>query len=74
LHLVEDEKDIGFVANLSQPLQPFTAEMIVAALSLDRLNNDGTDVDVALVDEVADLPLGFLLARNHIGFALRFRQ
>ena len=74
LHFVEDEKDIVLVANLSQLLQPFAAEMIVAAFALDRLDDDGADVDLALVDEVADLALGFLLALDHIGFALRFRQ
>src|SRR5437773_2718512 len=74
LHLVENEKDIVFVAARSQFLQPFAAEMIVTALSLDWLDDDGADVDVALIDEVADFALRFLLARNHVSFALRFRQ
>src|SRR5207249_11636223 len=74
LHLVENEKDIGFVAARSQFLQPFAAEMIVTALSLDWLDDDGADVDVALIDEVADFPLRFLLARNHVSFALRSGQ
>src|SRR5437867_7332350 len=48
--------------------------MIVTAFALDRLDDDGADVDPALIDEVTDFALGFLFARNHIGFALRFRQ
>ena len=74
LHLVEDEKNVVLVANLSQCLQPLAAEMVVPTLTLNRLDDDGADVDVALVDEVPDLALGLLFARNHIGFALRFRQ
>jgi hypothetical protein len=74
LHFVENEKDLVFVANFSQGVQPFAAKVIVAALALDRFNNDGADVDSALIDKVADLALGLLLALNHIGFALRLRQ
>ena len=48
LHFVEDEEHLVLVANLSQFLQPFAAEMIVAALALDRLNDDGANVDAAL--------------------------
>ena len=48
--------------------------MIVAAFALDRLNDNGADVDPPLVDEVPDLALGFLFARNYVSFALRFRQ
>ena len=45
LHFVEDEEDIVFVANFSQFLQPFAAEMIVTAFALDRFNDDGANVD-----------------------------
>jgi len=74
LHFVEDQEDIVFVGNRPQFLQPFTAEMVVAALALDRLDNDGANVDVALLDEVADLALGFLFALDYVRFAFRFRK
>src|SRR5436190_22882853 len=74
LHFIKDKKDVVFVANRSQFLQPFAAEMIVSALTLDRLDDDGADVDPSLIDEVTDFALRVLFARNHIGFALRFRQ
>src|SRR5213080_2980656 len=74
LHLIKDQKDIVLVANRSQFLQPFAAEMIVTALTLDRLDDDGADVDPSLIDEVTDFALRVLFARYHIGFALRFRQ
>src|SRR4030095_9649121 len=74
LHFVEDEQDIVFVANRSQFLQPFAAEMIVTAFALDRLDNDGADVDPALIDELTDFALRVLFARNHIGLTLRFPQ
>src|SRR5205807_8756646 len=74
LHFVEDKKNVVFVANPPQFLQPLTAEMIIAAFALDRLNDNGTDVDPPLVDEVPDLALGYLFARDHIGFAFRFRH
>src|SRR5262245_66596844 len=74
LHLVEDKEDVIFVANLSQFLQPFASEMIVAALALNRLDDDGANVDAARLNEAPDFALGLLFARYHIGFALRFRQ
>ena len=48
--------------------------MIVTALALNRLDDDGADVDVALVNEVTNLALGLLFSLNHVRFALRFRQ
>src|SRR5262249_50126126 len=48
--------------------------MIVAPLTLDRFDDDGADVDVALFDELADLALGFWFALDHVRFALRFRN
>jgi len=62
LHFVKNEQDIVFVGNFSQFLQPFTAKMIVAPLALDRLDDDGANVDVALFDEIADL--GKLIRRK----------
>ena len=57
LHFVENEKDFVFVANFSQCVQPFAAEMIVAAFALDRLDDDGADVDVALSMKSSNLAL-----------------
>src|SRR4029453_13654744 len=74
LHLVKNQEDIVFVGNRSQFLQPFAAEMVVAPLALDRLDDNGANVDVALLDEIADLALGFLFAFNHVRLAFRFRQ
>ena len=48
--------------------------MIVTALALNRLDDDGADVDVALVNEVTNLALGLLFPLNHVRFAVRFRQ
>src|SRR5438045_8071429 len=74
LHFIKDEKNIVFVANLSQFVQPFAAKMIVTAFALDRLDDNRADVDATLLNNVADFALGFLFARNYIGFALGFRQ
>src|SRR5204863_7575228 len=72
LHFIKDEKNIVFIANLSQFVQPFAAEMIVTAFALDRLDDNRADVDATLLNKVADFALSFLFARNHIGFSLRF--
>src|SRR5438067_13448251 len=48
--------------------------MVIAALALDRLDDDGRDVDLILVDVRLDLLLGFLLALDYVCLALRFRQ
>src|SRR2546428_13636476 len=74
LHLIENQQEVVFVANLSQLLQPFAAKMIVAALALDRFDDQRANIDPALLNELADLTLGFLFPFEHIGFALRFRQ
>ena len=74
LHFIENEEDIGFVANFSQLLQPLATEMVVAALALNGLDNNGADVDISFVDEITNLVLGLLFTLDHVGFALRFRQ
>src|SRR5262249_42778774 len=74
LHLVKNEQDVTFVGNFSQLLQPFTAEMVVTALALDRLDDNGANVDVALLDELVNLALSLLFTLNHVGFPLRCRQ
>src|SRR5205807_3620889 len=74
LHLVENQKDVVFIGNSPELLQPFTAEMVVASLALDWLDDDRADINVALLDELVDLALGSLLPFDHVCFALRFRQ
>src|SRR6266516_6895989 len=74
LHFVENEKDVVLVANRSQLSEPFPAEMIVASLALDWFDNKRANIDPTLLDELADLALGFLFPLDHIRFALRFRQ
>src|ERR1043166_7054136 len=48
--------------------------MVIASLALDRLDDDGTNIDVALLDKVEDLALGLLFTLDHVRLALRFRQ
>src|SRR2546428_7440524 len=74
LHLIENQEEVVFVANLSELLQPFAAKMIVAALALDRFDDDRANVCVVLLNEIVDLALGFLFALDHIRFTLRFQQ
>src|SRR2546430_10821710 len=74
LHFVKNQQDVIFVGNFSQLLQPFTAEMVVTALALDRLDDNGANVDVALLDELVNLALGLLFPLNYVGFPLRCRQ
>src|SRR6059058_6554331 len=77
LHFVEDEKDVVFVADLAELFQPFAPEMIIAALALDRFDDDGADVDLAPlsgVDVSMYFLFGFFLTRNDVALALVFRQ
>src|SRR5882757_76020 len=74
LHFVEDEEDVVLIADFAQLLQPFASEIIIAAFTLDRLNDDGADVDLTLVEVSMDLLLRLFLARNHVLLALVFRQ
>ena len=70
LHFVENEKHFIFIANPSQRLQPFTAEMIVAAFALDRLDDNGADVDLISVNVIPNLGFGSLLPLDHVRLAL----
>ena len=74
LHFVENQKDIVFVANLAQLLQPFAAEMIVAAFALNRLNDDGA-ISMPRSSMKSRISLSdFLFPLNRVGFAFRFRK
>ena len=55
LDFVEDEQHVVLVANPAQRLQEFAPEMVVAALALDRLDDDRGDVRGLLGEHVADL-------------------
>ena len=43
LHLIENEQGLLIICNPSEVFEKFFSEMVVAALSLDGLNNDGRD-------------------------------
>ncbi len=73
LYFVENEKALVIIANLTQLLEPFAAEMIVTALTLDRLDDDGADVNLVVINEFSDFRFRFLFALDHAGFALGFR-
>src|SRR6266480_4472733 len=74
LHFIEDEEDFIFVADAPKRLQPFTAKMVIPALALDRLNDDGADVDLAFINKFSDLTFRFLFAVDYVAFLLRFGQ
>ena len=57
LHFIEDQQDVAFVADRPQFAQPFAPKMIVTALALDRLDDDGSDVGSAFVDKLPNLDL-----------------
>ena len=57
LHFVENEKHLVLVADFAQLLQPFAAEMIIAALALDRLDDDGANVGAAFRNRLSNFLL-----------------
>ena len=54
-------------------LQPFAAEMIVAAFALDRLDDDRGDIDAAFPNELHDLRFRLFLARDDVALRALFR-
>ena len=48
--------------------------MIVAPLALDRLDDDGANVDVSFKNKFPNFLFRFFLALNRIAFAFRLRQ
>ena len=74
LDFVEDEQEVVLVANPPQRAQELAAEMVVAALALDRLDDDGGDVGGFLREDVADLFQGELFFLDDRRLALGGRQ
>ncbi len=74
LYFVEDEEDFIFIANSSKRLQPFAAEMVISALALDRLDDDGAKVDLVSGNVLANLGFGFFLSLDDIRFAFGFLE
>src|SRR5436190_1785454 len=74
LHFIEDEEDFIFVADAPKRLQPFTAKMVIPALALDRLNDDGADVDLAFINKFSDLTFRFLFAVDYVAFLRPFQS
>ena len=74
LDFVEDEQEVVLVANPPQRAQELAAEMVVAALALDRLDDDGGDVGGLLREDVADLFQGQLLFLDDRRLTLGGRQ
>src|SRR4051812_33785418 len=74
LDLVEDEEDIVLVANFAKGPQPFAAKMVVAALALNRLDDERGNVMPFALEESADLRLGPGFAPAHVLAAQRFGE
>ncbi len=74
LHFVENQQDVILVANLSQRLKPFLAEMMIPAFALNRFDDDRRDVHALLRNDVADLLFRNFFLRRDIFGALRFGQ
>src|SRR2546423_10671188 len=74
LHFVENQQHLVLIADRAQLREELAPEMIVAAFTLDRLDDNRRDINPALLDEFPNLFLGLLFARDQVRFALRFRQ
>ncbi len=55
LHLVEDEQELALVGQPAQLAQELGAEVVVAPLALDRLDDAGRDVVTELLHRLLDL-------------------
>ena len=74
LHFVKNQKDVILVADAAQRLEPFAAEMIVAAFALHGFDDDGGDIHATFGDDSEYFRLGFLFLCDDVGEALIFRQ
>ncbi|KZL84320.1 hypothetical protein CI238_13243, partial [Colletotrichum incanum] len=61
LDLVDDEEDVVLLGHLAEAAEEGGRCVVVAALGLDRLDDDGGGRDVVVLDEVLDLVEGGLL-------------
>jgi hypothetical protein len=74
LDFVEDEQEVVVVANPPQRVKKLAAEMVVAPLALDRLDDNGGDVHGFLGEHVADLLEGELFFLDDRRLTLGQRQ
>src|ERR1043166_9689077 len=74
LHFIEDQKNFVFITNAPQRPQPFSSKMVVAAFTLDGLDDDCRKVRRAGVDDVAQFSFDLLLACDDATRALGFGQ
>src|SRR2546427_7024833 len=74
LDLVEYQQDIELIAEPAERFQPFATKMIVAAFTLDRLDDDCGNIDGLAPENVAHLCFGPLFSFAHIFSAFRLRQ
>ena len=74
LNFVKDQQHIVLIRQLPEQSQKLRTEMIIAALALDRLNDDRGDVHSFGGKHVADFFLGNLFFRDDISEAFLFRQ
>ena len=74
LNFVKDQQNVILVRDLAQQPQKLRAEMIVTALTLDRLDDDRGDIYRLGSKHLADFVLGTLFLRDDIGEAFLLRQ
>src|SRR5437667_8610480 len=65
LHLVKNEQHLVLLANLPEQLEEFAPEMVIAAFTLDRFNDDRRNMFPFLCQNIADLFFGESLFLNH---------
>src|SRR5205823_1360979 len=73
LHFIEDQQHVVFITELPHSPEELGAEMVVAALSLDRLHDERGDFVLALAKESLRLIEGRFLAPLCVGERLRRR-
>src|SRR5689334_25024774 len=74
LDLIKNQQDLVFITDFADFLQPLAAKMVVAALTLDRFNNDGADIGPSFGNPTLNFLGRYFLARDDVFLPLRFRQ
>jgi len=70
LHLVDDKHRLVFIGKLAERPEELPSEVVVPPLSLNRLDDDRSDIILVLVERLFDLTDARLLVGDHAGEVL----
>src|SRR6266436_8697494 len=74
LDFVKDQENVMLITEAPQSAQPFPSEMIISAFALNRLDDQASDVECFVLENLSDLAFGARFFLPNVFGAGRFRK